>query len=49
MTEEVRVTAVPGSVFFPTPETRYIRLHFSKREDTLVNAGERLLQIRGKV
>lgn len=49
MAEEIGVAAVPGSVFFHNPERRYIRLHFSKRTETLIAAGEKLLQIRRKV
>ncbi len=48
LAEEIGVAAVPGSVFFHNPEPRYVRLHFSKREETLVAAGEKLLTIRTK-
>jgi aminotransferase len=42
----VGVAAVPGSSFFRAPENRYIRLHFAKRPETLIAAGERLLGLR---
>ena len=40
------IAAVPGSSFFREPENRYMRLHFAKREETLIAAGERLLDLR---
>ncbi len=46
MTREIGVAPVPGSVFFPTPEHRYVRLNFAKRPATLHAAGERLLKLR---
>lgn len=42
---EIGVAAVPGSSFFREPIHDYIRFHFAKREETLVAAGERLLQL----
>jgi aminotransferase len=42
----VGVAAVPGSSFFRASENRYIRLHFAKRPETLIAAGERLLGLR---
>ncbi len=47
--EEAGVAAVPGSVFFDQSITRFVRFHFSKREETLHEAGRRLLSIRQKV
>jgi aminotransferase len=47
--KEIGVAPVPGSVFFHTDENRYVRFHFSKRDETLVEAGERLLKIKQKV
>jgi aminotransferase len=44
----VGVAAVPGSSFFREPVTSYIRFHFAKREETLIAAGERLLELRRK-
>jgi len=49
LVKEIGLAAVPGSVFFHGPEKRFVRLHFSKREETLIAAGERLLRIRAKV
>jgi aminotransferase len=46
MTREIGVAPVPGSVFFPQPEHRYMRLNFAKRPATLHAAGERLLKLR---
>jgi L-glutamine---4-(methylsulfanyl)-2-oxobutanoate aminotransferase len=43
---EVGVAAVPGSSFFREPVSRYIRFHFAKKEETLVEAGRRLLKLR---
>jgi aminotransferase len=43
---EVGVAAVPGSSFFREPVHRYIRFHFAKKEDTLAEAGKRLLKLR---
>jgi aminotransferase len=48
LTSEVGVAAVPGSSFFREPENRYIRLHFAKRPETLIAAGERLLGLRAR-
>jgi aminotransferase len=45
MIREVGVAGVPGSSFFREPEHRYIRFHYAKREETLLQAGERLLKI----
>jgi aminotransferase len=46
MAREIGVAPVPGSVFFPQPEHRYMRLNFAKRPATLHAAGERLLKLR---
>jgi len=43
--EEVGIAVVPGSVFFDKPVTNFVRFHFSKRDETLHAAGERLLRI----
>ncbi|MGA2142412.1 MAG: aminotransferase class I/II-fold pyridoxal phosphate-dependent enzyme [Brevinematales bacterium] len=48
MAMEVGVGAVPGSSFFRTKENRYIRFHFAKKEETLRQAGVRLLTLRDK-
>jgi aminotransferase len=46
MAKEVGVAPVPGSVFFHTPEHRYVRLNFAKKHETLHAAGERLLKLK---
>ena len=46
MAREVGVAAVPGSSFFREPENRYIRFHFAKRTETLLEAGRRLARLR---
>ncbi len=46
MAQEIGVAGVPGSVFFPTPEHRYVRLNFAKKDATLHAAGERLLKLK---
>jgi L-glutamine---4-(methylsulfanyl)-2-oxobutanoate aminotransferase len=37
---------VPGSSFFREKITDYIRFHFAKKEETLIEAGHRLLQLK---
>ncbi|WP_044974728.1 pyridoxal phosphate-dependent aminotransferase [Ruminococcus sp. HUN007] len=49
LAEYVGVGAVPGSSFFKEPENRYIRLHYAKKNETLINALERLNDIRKKM
>lgn len=44
--KEIGVATVPGSSFFARDEQRFVRLHFAKREETLRQAGERLLKLR---
>ncbi|MCP4690343.1 MAG: aminotransferase class I/II-fold pyridoxal phosphate-dependent enzyme, partial [Desulfobacterales bacterium] len=44
--KEIGLAAVPGSSFFHEPINHLIRLHFAKKEETLIEAGERLLRIR---
>jgi aspartate/methionine/tyrosine aminotransferase len=46
MARDVGVAAVPGSSFFAEPVNRYVRFHFAKRVETLVEAGRRLRRIR---
>jgi aminotransferase len=48
LAREVGVAAVPGSSFFSEPEHRYIRFHFAKKVETLVEAGKRLGRTREK-
>jgi aspartate/methionine/tyrosine aminotransferase len=46
---EIGIAAVPGSVFFHRPVNRFVRFHFSKRDETLVAVGERLLAMHERV
>ena len=48
LAREVGVAAVPGSSFFHEPEPRFIRFLFAKREESLLAAGERLLELRDR-
>ena len=48
LAEEIGVVGVPGSYFFHEPEFRYIRLNFAKSEETMSEAGQRLLKLREK-
>ena len=48
LAREVGVAGVPGSSFFREPVRHLIRFHFAKRAETLVQAGERLQQLRAK-
>lgn len=43
ITKRAGVTGVPGSSFFREPVHNYIRFHFAKKEETLRQAGERLV------
>ena len=49
LAEKVGVGAVPGSSFFREPVNHLIRFHFAKRDDTLIEALERLGEIRKKM
>lgn len=49
MCEKVGVGAVPGSSFFREDINHLIRLHFAKKDETLVAALERLSDIREKM
>jgi aminotransferase len=49
ITKQVGVTGVPGSSFFREPVHRYIRFHFAKKDETLIQAGERLITKLGTV
>ena len=46
LAKDIGVAAVPGSSFFAHDEQRYLRLHFAKREETLHQAGQRLLKLK---
>ncbi|HBD96173.1 MAG: aminotransferase [Spirochaetes bacterium GWF1_31_7] len=43
------VAAVPGSCFYREPVHSYIRFHFVKKKETLIQAGEKLLLIKQKI
>jgi aspartate/methionine/tyrosine aminotransferase len=45
MLERAGVAAAPGSSFFSPAVQRYVRLSFAKRDSTLIEAGERLVQL----
>lgn len=49
LARQVGVAAVPGSSFFDRPVNHLIRLHFAKRAETLLAAGERLLALRDRL
>jgi aminotransferase len=49
LAERVGVGAVPGSSFFREPVNHLIRLHFAKKDGTLVEALERLSGIRERM
>lgn len=46
LAKEIGVAAVPGSSFFHEPVNHLIRLHFAKKEETLIEAGQRLLRLK---
>jgi aspartate/methionine/tyrosine aminotransferase len=46
LAEEVGIAAVPGSSFFSEPVNHLIRFNFAKQDETLREAGERLLTLR---
>lgn len=46
--KEVGVAAVPGSSFFKEDINDYIRFHFAKKEETLIEATKRLSKLREK-
>jgi aspartate/methionine/tyrosine aminotransferase len=43
---EAGVAAVPGSSFFHDDVQNFIRFHFAKKDDTLIEAGKRLQKLR---
>lgn len=45
----VGVGAVPGSSFFREPVNNLIRLHFAKKDETLLDALNRLESLRTKI
>jgi aspartate/methionine/tyrosine aminotransferase len=48
MTEAVGVAAVPGSSFFHEDVHNYVRFHFAKKDETLLEASARLRSLRQK-
>ncbi|MBC2582542.1 pyridoxal phosphate-dependent aminotransferase [Clostridium sp. DJ247] len=48
MAKEIGVAAVPGSSFFRENINNYIRLHFAKKEETLIEALKRLELLKEK-
>lgn len=49
MIKEVGLAATPGSYFFHEPVRNYVRMNFAKREETLQEAGQRILQLKSKL
>ena len=49
LAREVGVGAVPGSSFFREPVNHLIRFHFAKKDETLLNALNRLESLRAKI
>lgn len=48
LAEEIKVAAVPGSSFFRENVHQYVRFHFAKKDEVLLEAGRRLLSLRDK-
>jgi aspartate/methionine/tyrosine aminotransferase len=46
LVRDVGVAAVPGSSFFHEDVQNYIRFHFAKKDETLIEAGQRLRKLR---
>lgn len=46
MAKEIGIAGVPGSSFFHEPVNHLVRFSFAKREDTLIEAGKRLMKLR---
>ena len=49
LARDVGVGAVPGSSFFREPVNHLIRLHFAKKDETLLEALNRLEKLRKKI
>ena len=49
LARDVGVGAVPGSSFFREPVNHLIRFHFAKKDETLLNALNRLESLRAKI
>lgn len=48
MAKEVGVAAVPGSSFFKEDINKYVRFHFAKKEETLIEATNKLAFLKEK-
>jgi aminotransferase len=46
MAKDIGVAGVPGSSFFHEPVNNLMRMSFAKNDDTLVEAGQRLLRLK---
>ena len=46
MVKEIGIAAVPGSSFFNEPRKDLARLNFAKRDQTLLEVGERLQRLK---
>lgn len=49
LVRELGVAAVPGSSFFREGIHSFVRFHFAKREETLIEAGRRLGHLRDRI
>jgi aminotransferase len=49
LAQKVGVAAVPGSSFFREPVNHLIRFHFAKKDETLIDALNRLESLRKKL
>jgi len=48
MARDIGVAAVPGSSFFREKTNNFIRFHFAKKDETLLEAGKRLMTLRDR-
>ncbi len=49
LAQEIGVAAVPGSSFFEYPVTHLVRFHFSRKDETLREAGQRLERLGERI
>ena len=49
MAEKVGVACVPGTSFFNENINHIVRVHFAKKDETLLNALNRLESLRAKI
>lgn len=49
LSKEIGVAGVPGSSFFEYPVTNLVRFHFSRKDETLLEAGHRLDRLRERI